>query len=485
MIFNFQPDFVGTPAPQDILFLPIQSGDQAGFKLILNVVDTPTPQSPFASHLIEFSYFPQPAPGVEIRVQDASIEATAQGAPQSSASADVSDIQEYVNSGFVGADATLDNENGSIIVDQLSDSHILPVPGLISSGSGITGAATTQIFDFSTGTASVSLTSVTFLYTSGPLLPAPNLAPLSYSTIDLPGVLATSPSSITDSGQIVGSYQDTAGHFHGYVEQSQDSFVTLDVPGAINTFAEGLTERGDVVGDFIDSTGQRHGFLERDGIFTTLDVPGSLFTAAVGINNAGQIAGEYESADQGFHGFTFDKGVFTTIDQGPLTGFFASTEAFAINGAGEVGGTFFDPDTLRSFFFKSGSFTDFDVPGQGFTILRGLNARGDSVGSYDDINFVQHGFVLSNGVFQTVDFPDGSNTSALGINSSGKIVGRYSSADGTSHSFLAVPVPGDGHDHPPQTSVSGHPGPMPSCSDPAWHFRNDELHDAGPCQMKH
>jgi uncharacterized membrane protein len=486
MIFSFQTGFVAGPvAPQDVVFLPIQAGDQAGFKLVLNFVDVSTPQPSFSGHVIQFSYLPQAAPGSEIRAEHLSMDATAQAGLQSSAFAGVLDFQNYVHSGFVATGTGLDNEGGTVIFNHLSDNHILPVPGLFSSGSGFTGAATTEISDFSTGTASVSLTSATFLFTSGPLLPAPDLAPLSYSNIDLPGVLATFASNITDSGQIVGSYQDTAGHFHGYVQQSEDSFVKVDVPGAVDTFADGLTEGGDVVGTFTDLAGQSHGFVQRDGIFTTIDVPGALFTGAVAINNKGQIAGEYESADQGFHGFLLDNGVFTTLDQGPGTGIFASTEAFAINAAGEVGGTFFDPDTFRSFLFKNNSFTDLDVPGQGNTIMESLNARGDFVGTFNDLNLVQHGFVQSNGTFGTVDFPGGSNTFALGINSSGKIVGFYTAADGTSHSFLASPIPGDGQEHRPVSVSRDDSQPLPACSDEAWHRKRAELRNAGPCQVKH
>lgn len=481
MIFTFKPDFSGAPAAlQNIRFQPVQSGDQSGFTLGLDFTDLP---GTFGVHFVQFSYLPQAAPGFEIRAQNLSMDAFTQGAPPSSAFAQILDFQDYVHSGFVAADTAIDNENGELISNQLTDNHILQVPGLFSTG--FPGSQTTQIFDFSSGAGLVVLSSATFLYTSGPIVPAPDLAPLSYSTIDLPGVLATFASNITNSGQIVGSYQDVAGHFHGYVEQPQGSFVTVDVPGAVDTFADGLNERGDVAGTFTDAAGQTHGFLQRDGAFTTLDVPGSLFTGAIAINDKDQIVGEYESADQGFHGFLLNQGVFTTLDQGPETGFFASTQAFAVNNAGEVGGTFFDPDTFRSFLLKNGAFTDFDVPGQGNTLLEGLNTRGDSVGAFDDINLIQHGFVLSNGIFNTVDVPGGSNTFALGINATGKIVGQYSANDGSSHSFLATPVPGDGHDHSPQTGAGRPSGPMPDCSDPAWHRQRDQLRNAGPCQVKH
>src|SRR5688572_22996313 len=50
----------------------------------------------------------------------------------------------------------------------------------------------------------------------------------------------------------------------------------------------------------------------------------------------------------------------------------------------------------------------------------GINA----LGTYIDQNFAQHGFLLRNGVF-TVDFPGAQGTIARGINPRGEIVGSY------------------------------------------------------------
>jgi hypothetical protein len=489
VVFNFQTDFLaasGVPfTAADIGFIPVQSGDQVGFKLVLNFVDGPGTDSSFASHLIQFSYTPQAAPGSEIRVQGLSMDAHVQGAPLNSAFVQILDFQTYPNSGFLDTDVALDNEQGTSIFNQPINNVILEVPGLLSTGSGFPGTATTQIFDFSTGHAAASLTSATFLYTTGPIIPAPGLASLQYSTIDLPGVATTFVSNIINSGRTVGSFQDFAGNFHGYVAEPRGGFTTVDVPGATDTFGGGLNERGDVVGSFNDADGNSHGFVRRDGVFTSFDVPGSIFTAAVAINNKGQIAGEYESADRGFHAFLLDDGVFTTIDHGPGTGLFASTGAFALNNAGEIAGFFFDPNTFRGFSQKKGSFLPVDVPGQGDTTIEGINDPGDAVGIYNDFNLIQHGFVLSREAFQTVDFPDGSNTFALGINASGKIVGIYQGADGNTHSFLATPANGDGQDHRPKTSDGKQAAaPKLDCRDEQWQRGHGQRRNTGGCQVK-
>jgi uncharacterized membrane protein len=309
------------------------------------------------------------------------------------------------------------------------------------------------------------------------------LAPLSYKNIDLPGVAATFVSNITSSGTVVGTYQDFAGIFHGYVQQPDGSFVTIDVPGGRATFAGGLNERGDVVGAFTGPDRHSHGFLQQDGVITTFDVPGARFTSPVSINNQGQIVGEYRSADFGFHGFLLDDSAFITIDEGPGAGRFADSAAFAINNSGEIGGTFFDPNTFRAFLLKHQSATTIDVPGQGDTTIEGMNDHGDSVGIFNDVNLIQHGFLRSRETFLTVDFPDGNNTFALGINNSGNIVGQYSALDGSFHSFVATPSVGDGNDHRPSTAASP-AQPKADCGDEEWHRKRAQLRNAGPCQVK-
>lgn len=449
IVFNFQSAFVGganasnqpiTILPAAIGFLPIQNGNQIGFKLLTNFTDGPGagPDNTFnEAHLVQFSYTPQAVAGFEIRGQGLSADAAAQGAASNIAFVQVLDFQDYPNTGFLATAVAINIENNVTLFDQLSNNQILEVPGFLSTGSGIAGAATTQIFDFATGLAFSSLSSVTFLYTEGPNVPSPAPADLTYSGIDLPGQAATFVSNITNSGRIVGSYQDLSGVIHAYIAERDGSFTTIDVPGAIVTFGVGLNERGDLAGSFTDSAGVSHGFLQRDGNITTFDFPGATFTGPSAINDRDQIVGQYISADGGFHGFLLDDGVFTTIDHGPFPGF---TGAFAVNDRTEIAGSFFDPDTTRGFIQFHDSFHPIDVPGQGQTVILGINGQDDFVGIYSDLNLVQHGFLSMGGAFRTADFPGGSNTVALGINGSGQVVGEYSDSAGNTHSFLAQPA---------------------------------------------
>ncbi|MBZ5494617.1 MAG: hypothetical protein LAO76_27135 [Acidobacteriia bacterium] len=492
IIFNFGNDFQGSTfsgvlggqiTPADIGFVPIQSDNKVGFRLVLNFVDAPT--SGFGSdHFVSFSYTPQAAPGSEIRVQSVSMDASVQTAPGGIEFVQAFDSQFYPNSGFLQNFAEIDIQQGVSLANQLTDSHILEVPGVVSTGSGSPGFSTTQLGTFATANSSASLASATFLYTTGPLLPTPGLAALSYTNIDLPGVAATFVSNITNSGRMVGAYQDFAGNLHGYVQETDGSFVTIDVPGASATEANGLNERGDVVGAFTGSNGRARGFVQHDGVISTIDVPGARSTIPVAINNQGQIVGEYRSSDLGFHGFLFADGAFVTIDEGPGTGRFADSAAFAINNSGEIGGTFFDPNTFRSYLLKNNSVTTIDVPGQGDTTIEAINNRRDAVGIFNDINLAQHGFLFSQGTFRTVDFPGGNFTGAFGMNDLGMIVGSYLTPDGNIHSFLATPALDDGMDHRPATSSVNPTQPKPECGDVESRSKHDRVRRAGLCNMK-
>lgn len=81
-------------------------------------------------------------------------------------------------------------------------------------------------------------------------------------------------------------------------------------------------------------------------------------------------------------------------------------------------------------------FVKIDFPDASATIASGINARGDIVGRYDDVNGVSHGFLLRKGIFSSIDFPNASFTSARAINARGDIAGRIHDANGIDHAFL-------------------------------------------------
>src|SRR5437660_10177271 len=81
-------------------------------------------------------------------------------------------------------------------------------------------------------------------------------------------------------------------------------------------------------------------------------------------------------------------------------------------------------------------FTKIDFPGATFTRATGINARGDIVGFYVDVNGATHGFLLRRGLFSTIDFPHASLTFARAINARGDIAGWFQFEDGIEQGFL-------------------------------------------------
>ena len=456
--------------PADIGFIPIQTGNQAGFKLVTNFIDGPGADSTFASvHQLSLGYAVAAATNFEIRSEDLTMNATAQASPQGVPFVQVFDAQDYPNSGETVVETAILNTNG-VAIPILSKHVNLEVPGLASD--------TTSLFTFNAsmstdaaGTEGDTLTSATFLYTMGPLLPAPRLAPLSYSNVDLPGMASTTVSNINDAGQMVGIYVDQLGVQHGYVTGKQGGFTTIDFPGASSTSGLGINNQGDVSGFYTDNAGNTHGYLLQRGTFTSFDFPNAITTFPIGINDKDQIVGEYVAADEGFHGFLFSNGQFTSIDQGPGTGLFAATEATGINDRGDIVGTFFAPNTFRAFSENNNVFQLFDVPGQGDSEPSATSNAGDIVGSFSDINLGTHGFLRSRGNFLTVDFPGSDSSFALGINTAGKIVGEYFDADGNLHSYLATPVEDNGQDIHPAISATRHSAAKPVCGSAEWRKR--------------
>jgi YVTN family beta-propeller protein len=86
------------------------------------------------------------------------------------------------------------------------------------------------------------------------------------------------------------------------------------------------------------------------------------------------------------------------------------------------------------------SFTTFDPPGSTDTVPRGLNNRGQNVGSYLDAGGVLHGYLRQlNGSFVTIDPPNSTASVATSINDYGVVVGEWVDAGGGAHGFTRSP----------------------------------------------
>jgi len=150
--------------------------------------------------------------------------------------------------------------------------------------------------------------------------------------------------------------------------------VTLiDVPGSRSTTAFGINNAGQIVGTYTDSAGNEHGFLDTNGTFTTLDFPGSTGTAAYGINNVGQIVGSYSGGT-----FLYQNGTYT-----PLNLPFPIGSKLAINDVGQTAGTSRD---LRAFLYANGQVTflpPYNSISSPYSFAYGINNAGAIVGVRD------------------------------------------------------------------------------------------------------
>lgn len=266
-----------------------------------------------------------------------------------------------------------------------------------------------------------------------------------YTLIEVPGAIDTTPNSINNRGDISGQY--TLGNLTAaFVLSRHGEWDLFSVPGSVVTIAYGINTRGDVAGSFtFPGIGQKpRGFTRIDDVISFIDVPGSIETIVRSINDAGEMTGLYRTSDRIGHGFVYSNGQFSSLDV-PGAGF---TTGVRINNRGDVVGFWTasatcgcggqNPTANKAFLLSDGEFTVFEIPGSVETTALGINERGDIVGRYDDALRGRHGYILDrHGAYETFDAPDANFTSFLDINARGDIVGRIRRAtDGRFVGFL-------------------------------------------------
>lgn len=108
-----------------------------------------------------------------------------------------------------------------------------------------------------------------------------------------------------DGRTVVGFYTDMmTGRQHGYVIQDRVP-QSYDVTLSTRTVIWDINPAGDFVGTYDDTKGTRHGFLQLgDGSAPiVVDYPGAVATIAMGISPAGAIVGQYTDTNGRTHGF--------------------------------------------------------------------------------------------------------------------------------------------------------------------------------------
>jgi uncharacterized membrane protein len=78
---------------------------------------------------------------------------------------------------------------------------------------------------------------------------------------------------------IVGEYWDGSNHNHAYILNG-GTYTSLNVPGAIASFAQGINDGGTIVGYYGDASGHIHGF---EAIPAPVPIPGAVWLLGSGL----------------------------------------------------------------------------------------------------------------------------------------------------------------------------------------------------------
>src|SRR5438874_3574673 len=171
----------------------------------------------------------------------------------------------------------------------------------------------------------------------------------SATTIDYPGGPQTILTGINKWDSMVGTYQynddaDFGPEWTGFKMWKNGTFTPIDAPGAINTNPTSINDTGIVVGWYESSAeavpfaaDPSHGFVFANGVYKTVSYPNAFRTSLNDINTAGVIVGSWINSDTGKGGgFLFVNGTIKDV----LTPGGASTEVNGINDNGYVTGTY-------------------------------------------------------------------------------------------------------------------------------------------------
>ncbi len=317
-----------------------------------------------------------------------------------------------------------------------------------------------------------------------------------FMTIDYPasalppgvsGVVATSVWGVNDLGDMVGTYGDTNGIFHGFVYR-HGKFSTVDGPtgpgGDIAVYSQirSINDFGDIAGLFIPYSavasqtpggGFRAIYQKNGGPLTVYQTAGHLNTIFNHISNSGIVYGCYhdEGTDTGpqdsMYGIVGQIGEWPNVqvimDSVAAQGTPGSTMNVGGNPFGtRFTGVFYDhndgqaltagdvPGRHRAYIIEQTRLagggtqlerTNFDVPGSNNTSSWDMDIVGNVVGIWglqqDTDTGFYHGFLRqNNGNFLDVEFPGSLDTQPQGINNAGTIVGSYVDAAKKTHGFV-------------------------------------------------
>lgn len=204
--------------------------------------------------------------------------------------------------------------------------------------------------------------------------------------------------------------------------------------GASGSYAAGINEAGQVVGQALRTNWSAYvPFVASNGGTMTEINPlgGSYGGTARDINNAGQVVGgAYTAGNTANHAYLYNTGNGAVTDIGAQIAGSTTSEAFAVNDAGQVAGAYNTPGyAQRAFLYSNGSATDLGTFGGTNAKATGINDSGKVVGWSNTASNAKHAFLYSGGVMTDIGTLAGGHTEANGINNAGQIVGFSAAAN--------------------------------------------------------
>ena len=243
-----------------------------------------------------------------------------------------------------------------------------------------------------------------------------------FAAVDVPGALDTWALGLNAHGDVSGTFKDQAGAQHGFVRDGA-GFHAIDVPGAVSTtpatseFGTGLgtavgtiRDDGAVSGGWGDGAGASHGFLQRPGQpRVDIDAPGAstgmdpIFqtqggTGAIRSNARGDVVGYFQPATRSslspvdIRAYRLRDGVWTTL----LPPLAFTSQAFALNETGDVGGVAYGIDGLNGngWIWHDGAYKRIDAAPLLLTTTVGdISESGILVGEMITLDTKAHGYI--------------------------------------------------------------------------------------------
>jgi hypothetical protein len=263
---------------------------------------------------------------------------------------------------------------------------------------------------------------------------------------------------INNRGEIAGYFGSGAkGHPNkGYLLLlgRRSRYVSENFPGSVQTQVTGLNDTGVTVGfwsgqNTASQTNDNIGFFTWHGLFSSVAFPTRNnatppVNQLLGVNDSDVAVGFYTDAKGNAHGYTFSilrhRFRAVTIHGAP------SLTAAAINNEGAIAGFYTGPGGVTRAFVRGpgGRVTRLTFPGASATQAFGINDAGEVAGTYmtgSGSSAKSFGFTWTRQRgFRTVTDPLGMGTTTInGINDAGDLVGFYTDAAGNTDGLLFAP----------------------------------------------